>query len=247
MDDVIGPIIASYQSRVIRIYCRLRFRILHQVFLEEIGQYLPRAGRVLDVGCGFGLFSLYFGSVEPRRSVVGIDRDGRRIAYARASAARLALTNVQYREEDVRDWENGLGGIFDAVYMLDVVHHVPKQEVAPLLAKLRDALSPRGLLVLKEVEDRPRWKRWFTLVLDRLVVGREPIYYWPASELSGLLEGLGFDVVRHRMRDVLPYPHILYVARLKAPSATAATPDPVRSEPGRAAVEGPAGSRGPAS
>jgi hypothetical protein len=53
----------------------------------------------------------------------------------------------------------------------------------------------------------------FTLLLDRLMVGREPIRYWPADEFCALLERLGFEVVRHRMRDFLPYPHILYVAR----------------------------------
>lgn len=209
-DDPIRRIVGSYRSRLIRTYSRLRFLILRQVFLEEIGQYLPRNGRILDVGCGFGLFSLYFAALEPGRHIVGIDRDSRRIEHARASAARLSIDNVDYRVTDVRAWD---GEHFDAVYALDVVHHLPKAEVAPFLAKLRDGLAPNGLLLLKEVEDRPAWKRWFTLALDRLMVGREPIHYWSACELAGLLETLGFAVVRHRMRDVLPYPHILYVAR----------------------------------
>ena len=36
-----------------------------QPFLDEIGQYLPRGGRILDFGCGFGLFSLYFALRSP--------------------------------------------------------------------------------------------------------------------------------------------------------------------------------------
>jgi 2-polyprenyl-6-hydroxyphenyl methylase/3-demethylubiquinone-9 3-methyltransferase len=213
VDDPIRRIVASYRDPLIRIYSRVRFIILRQIFLEEIGQYLPREGRILDVGCGFGLFSLYFAMLCPDRRIVGIDRDARRIAHARASAERLALSNVEYRLADARSWDGGER--FEAAYALDVVHHLPRVEVAPFLAKLRDGLAPRGLLLLKEVEDRPAWKRWFTLALDRLVVGREPVHYWPAAELVALLESLGFDVVRHRMRDLLPYPHILYVARLR--------------------------------
>jgi SAM-dependent methyltransferase len=55
-----------------------------QRFLDEIGQYLPERGRVLDLGCGFGLFSLYYASVHPGLRLEGLDRNPRRIAMARA-------------------------------------------------------------------------------------------------------------------------------------------------------------------
>jgi 2-polyprenyl-3-methyl-5-hydroxy-6-metoxy-1,4-benzoquinol methylase len=212
VEDPIRQIVASYRDPVIRLYSRLRFIILRTVFLEEIGQYLPRSGRVLDVGCGFGLFSLYYAAREPARQIVGIDRNSERIAHARNSAAQLQLRNVEYRVADARAWEERER--FDAIYALDLVHHLPKDEVATFLTELRDALTADGILVLKEVEDRPAWRRWFTLALDRLMVGREPIHYWSPAEMIALLESLGFEVVRHRMRDVLPYPHILYVAQL---------------------------------
>jgi 2-polyprenyl-3-methyl-5-hydroxy-6-metoxy-1,4-benzoquinol methylase len=182
------------------------------VFLEELGQYLPRAGRVLDLGCGFGLFSLFFASQEPARRITGVDRDARRIALARASAARLGLSNVDYELEDGLAWKSAER--FDAIYLLDMIHHLPRAAVPQFLAKLRALLVPGGVLVVKDIEDRPFHKVWFTLVLDRLMVGSEPIHYWSAGELVAELEGLGFDVVRHRMRDILPYPHIVYAARL---------------------------------
>ena len=75
-------------------------------------------------------------------------------------------------------------------------------------------IKPGGRLILKEVADRPRYKMWFTLLLDRLMVGMEPIHYWSPKEMVLLLEGLGCEVFRHRMTDFLPYPHILYVANL---------------------------------
>ena len=204
-------IVASYDSVPVRIYSRIRFSILRQVFLEEIGQYLPREGRVLDIGCGFGLFSLYFASLAPGCRLTGVDRDARRIGFAQESARRLGLDNAEYHVGDAPQWS--AAGPFDAVYLLDLIHHLPVEEVEGFLVKLRGQLSERGVLVVKDVEDRPRWKMAFTLLLDRLMVGREPIHYWPADEFCALLERLGFEVVRHRMRDFLPYPHILYVAR----------------------------------
>src|SRR5256886_17521034 len=65
--------------------------------------YLPPSGEVLDLGCGFGLFSLYYASIAPGRFVRGLDLNGRRIAMARHAAARLAIANVAYRQGDARD------------------------------------------------------------------------------------------------------------------------------------------------
>jgi len=208
----IDAIVESYESLQIRLYSKIRFAILRQPFLEEIGQYLPTEGDVLDLGCGFGLFSLYYTIAESGRRITGVDRSERRIAYARASAAKLGLANVEYHVSDALEWRSPRR--FDAVYFLDLVHHLPAERVPAFLAGARRLLRDRGILVIKEVAPTPRYKLWFALALDRLVVGREPIRYWAPEELMGILTGLGFSVVRHRMTDFLPYPHILYICRL---------------------------------
>src|SRR5262245_52087695 len=99
----IRDIIRAYDDPVVRAYCWARFGILRQRFLDEIGQYLPAEGPVLDIGCGFGLFSLYYAATGPRRVVRGLDVNARRIALARRAAARLALANVVYEQGDARD------------------------------------------------------------------------------------------------------------------------------------------------
>jgi SAM-dependent methyltransferase len=204
-------IIRAYDDAVVRAYCWVRFGILRQRFLDEIGQYLPPSGRVLDLGCGFGLFSLYYAAVAPGRFVRGVDLSPRRIAMARRAAARLELVNVSYREGDARDVSGS--GEYVAAYMLDIVHHVPVASVEPLLQRLRDCLAPGGLLLIKDVDAYPAWKRWFTWALDRLMDPRTPVRYWAADDLQALLEQVGFSVHRHLMVDVLPYPHVLYICR----------------------------------
>ena len=117
--------------------------------------------------------------------------------------------------------------------MLDLIHHVPVREVPAFLESVRNRLRPGGLLVIKEVSNRPRYKMWFTWLLDRLMVGDEPIHYWPPEELMELLGKLGFDVKRHQMKDFLPYPHILYLCRLQSqPESLRAEAAPGRTAPG---------------
>ena len=201
-------IIRAYDDPVVRAYCWGRFWILRQRFLDEIGQYLPDTGEVLDIGCGFGLFSLYYAAVAPRRFLRGLDVNGRRIAMARRAAARLGLENVAY-EGDARDFKGD--GQYAAAYMLDIVHHVPPEAVPPLIGALARCLPSGGRLLVKDLDTRPAYKRWFTWALDRVMDPRAPVRYWPAESLQALLERSGFRVHRHLMVDLLPYPHVLYV------------------------------------
>jgi 2-polyprenyl-3-methyl-5-hydroxy-6-metoxy-1,4-benzoquinol methylase len=187
----------------------VRFRILRQRFLDEIGQYLPAEGPVLDIGCGFGLFSLYYAATGPERFLRGLDVNGRRIRMARQAAARLGIDNVAYEESDARDFKGD--GAFAAAYMLDIVHHVSPASVPPLLTALHRAIAPGGRLLVKDVDTRPVAKRWFTWALDKAMAPRTPVHYWSADRLTAVLESSRFRVWRHLMVDVLPYPHVLYI------------------------------------
>jgi 2-polyprenyl-3-methyl-5-hydroxy-6-metoxy-1,4-benzoquinol methylase len=208
--EIVRSVIRAYDDPVVRAYCWARFGILRQRFLDEIGQYLPDAGPILDIGCGFGLFSLYYAATGPRRFVRGLDRDARRIALARRAAARLGLDNVAYEVGDARDFkgDSELAG----AYMLDIVHHVPPDTVSPMLAQLWRCLGPGAPLLVKDVDTRPAAKRWFTWLLDKAMAPRTPVHYWSADALQAALQATGFRVRRHLMVDVLPYPHVLFVA-----------------------------------
>jgi len=207
--EPILSVIRAYDDWVVRSYCWGRFWILRQRFLDEIGQYLPERGRVLDLGCGFGLFSLYYASTRPGLRLAGFDRNARRIAMARAAAGRLGLANVRYEAGDVMDFRGG--ETFDAAYMLDIVHHIPEGAVRPLLEQVAKILPPGGRLLIKDVDRRPAYKRWFTHLLDKVMDPGTPVRYWEAEELTRLLDAVGFTVYRHVMVDILPYPHILYI------------------------------------
>ena len=209
--DAILRVIRAYDDLVVRAYSWGRFWILRQRFLDEIGQYLPERGRVLDLGCGFGLFSLYYASVRPGLEIQGLDLNPRRIAMARAAAGRLGLANVCYEIGNVIDFRGG--ALVDAAYMLDIVHHIPEDTVRPLLEQVAKVLPPGRLLLIKDVDTQPAYKRWFTHALDWLMDPGRPVRYWSGEELQGLLEEVGFTVYRHLMVDVLPYPHVLYIGR----------------------------------
>jgi len=209
---IIQAIVDSYSSPVVRAYCSARFLILRQRFYEEISQYIRPDARVLELGCGFGLFSLYVALSEPGRVEAGQDLDARRIQLARRAARRLGAGNARFDVGDALAYRAGRER-YDAVVLIDLVHHLPRDRARAVLGQCRDSLGPDGLMLVKEVETGNTFKTGFTYVADRAVAGLDcPIHYRSRGEMRALLTDLGFRVRHHSMIDYIPFPHIFYVA-----------------------------------
>jgi SAM-dependent methyltransferase len=208
--EAIGPIVRALPP-VERAYSLVRFSILRTKLLSVMDLLLPDEGRILDVGCGFGLFAAYFGQTHPARAITGIDPNPRRISLARDVARTLGLERHEFVVGDIRDAE--LPGLFEAAYVLDVMHHLPPGDQARTLERLRSALVPGGVLLLKDITTEPTSGLLFTEALDRLMVGfREPLAYRHHHEWRDMLVDLGFKVRMVRVPDVLPYPHVVIAA-----------------------------------
>ena len=208
--DAVHAIIKSYDKPIARAYCRVRFQILRQRFLEEIGQYLPKEGRVVDIGCGFGLFGLYFAMTRPRLSIIGIDKQAARVQMAQAAALRLKVTNARFSVGDAEAYSQSHP--IRAAYMLDIIHHIDRDAARVLIATLADALEPGGRLIVKDIETKPTYKRWFTLALDKMMDWSARVDYWHQTDMVEMLASEGLEVFRHSMVDYLPYPHVIYIA-----------------------------------
>ena len=208
-DELMRRIIRAYDDPVVRAYCAIRFRILRRRFLREIGQYIPDRGPILDIGCGFGLFALYFASQRPAARIQGFDLSPRRIEMASKAAARLGVDNVCFRV--------GNAAVFQheepvaAAYMLDLIHHIPPDSVGPLMETIAKNLQSGGRILIKDIEPSPAYKLAFTWLLDKLMDRHAPVRYWAPEEVQPMMESLGFEVRRHSMIDYLPYPHVFYI------------------------------------
>lgn len=55
----------------------------------------PAAGRILDLGCGYGVIGLAIAAVVPGARITGVDVNERAVLLANENAARLGLTNFR--------------------------------------------------------------------------------------------------------------------------------------------------------
>ena len=102
-------------------------------------------GRVLDLGCGPGLYTERLARLGHR--CVGIDFSPASVAHARARAAEEGLA-ATYLLEDLRQADPGDG--FDlATLLYGQLNVFRRAEATALLARARSALVPGGRLVLE--------------------------------------------------------------------------------------------------
>ncbi len=194
-----------------RFYARARFRALPEWFLDDIIQYLPEHGTVIDLGCGFGLFTLAFAIARPQCSFIGLDMDEKRISVAKLIAEKLHLTNITFLARDVCDIHDELGSNIDTLIMLDLIHHIP---IAPGDRVMQHALAlvkPAGTFLVKDIAAHPHWMAYFSYLMDKLT-SDGIVYYRSVNNWRETLTRIGVKNLHiHHQRDSIPFPHILCV------------------------------------
>lgn len=151
------------ESLLDRLHVAGRWRSCPFVQLER---RVPSEGAVLDVGCGFGLFSAYLALSSPGRRVHGVDVDERKIGLARRAAARLEPGRASLTF-DVAGAALPAGP-FDAITIVDVLYLLGPEAGGALLDQAVARLAPGGVLLLKEIDRRPAWKYRLSRVQELL-------------------------------------------------------------------------------
>jgi SAM-dependent methyltransferase len=118
------------------------------VLARELGRRLTSPFRVLDAGCGSGLYGQTVALLHQRASVVAIDRADV-LSLARAQAAIVGVADrITDVVGDLRDIP--FGSQFDAVILSHVLHGYGRKDALALVRKATRALRPGGLLVINE-------------------------------------------------------------------------------------------------
>jgi len=181
--------------------------------LERIAAHVPAVGRVLDVGCGHGLFANLLALGSPAREVLGVDPMASKIAVARRVAR--GVPNARYAVGSAADVTDGP---YDVITILHVLYLLPRPAKLALLQRCRALLAPGGLLLLKTNDRHPRWKYLWARVEEQVMTGLgftegQGLYFLSAAQNRALLAMAGFAAETVRLDSWLPYPHVLFVAR----------------------------------
>lgn len=102
---------------------------------------------VVDLGCGEGKLLIALGPYIARG--IGFDVSTAAVAYARRNIEHAAVANVEALERDFRQLDLARGSVH-AFVSIAALHHIPDDEKRAVLASVREALFPGGILHLED-------------------------------------------------------------------------------------------------
>jgi SAM-dependent methyltransferase len=105
--------------------------------------------RVLDAGCGTGVYARIVASLSPRVQVDGIDLAAAVIDAARAEVHAAGLDDrIRLQAGDVRAWAPEGGVRYDLILLLNNIYYFPRGERVALYRRLGGLLNRPGHLVV---------------------------------------------------------------------------------------------------
>lgn len=189
---------------------------------------IPDNARVLDIGCGQGLLASWLLSAQ------ALQRSGNWPADWPKAPVTPSIHGIELMPRDVERARKALGdaarftvgdmcsadfGQADAVVILDVLHYVSIAAQDDVLRRVRDALAPRGTLILRVGDADGGLPFKFSVWVDHVVTfirghRNSRLYCRSLSEWKTALSKLGFDVQSLPMNQGTPFANILLVAKL---------------------------------
>ena len=149
------------------------FPLLHTVIkwaltpFEKMEEYIPKKGKILDLGCGNGLFSNYLAIKCQDREITGLDYSTKRISIARKTIQ--GRKNIAFSLGHI---ESIKLSPCDCIIFSDFLHHLSYQNQEELIRCSFESLNQDGILIIKEIDKHPI----ISLGRDSLPIGFEAVF-----------------------------------------------------------------------
>jgi SAM-dependent methyltransferase len=196
---------------------------------------IPPGAQVLDIGCGQGLLASLV------RAACAAERGAWPSDWA-APPQGARVTGIELMRRDVERAQAALGDSAqficgdmrhttfpsaDTVVILDVLHYVSIAEQDEVLARVRRALRPGGLLLLRVGDAASRRGFLASQWVDRIVTfvrGHRvvPQFGRAVAQWIAQLQSLGFEVRSQPMSHGTPFANVLLIARVANQAGDAA-------------------------
>jgi 2-polyprenyl-3-methyl-5-hydroxy-6-metoxy-1,4-benzoquinol methylase len=179
----LGPAVrrlfGRHEHRIAELYRAIFIDI--DAYARQIGDWVPGARRILEVGCGEGAVTERLARAYPDANILAIDITPRVGRLFRGRRDR-----VTFVETTVQQVAAGQPGAFDLVILSDVLHHVPSAIRRELLAAVRATIAPGGSLIFKDWERTAAPIHWLCHAGDRWLTG-DRVRYLRKPEAEAML------------------------------------------------------------
>ncbi|MBA3832051.1 MAG: methyltransferase domain-containing protein [Chthoniobacterales bacterium] len=185
---------------------------------------------LIDVGCGVGLLSFYLRERNLQAPIVGLDRDGRKIARAQA-VARAGYRALEFLQQDACEPLEQSGNLV----LFDVLHYLRPNEQARLLARLVPRVARGGMLIIRDCPCDGNLRFWLTLLAERFAQliawnVRAPLHFPTREKICSSFPPDEFSRAIEPLWGRTPFNNHLFIFRRRA-DATVPAPEARNDNP----------------
>lgn len=173
----------------------------------QLEQYIPKKGKILDLGCGYGILANFLALSSSGREVMGVDTDAKKIANAEKGVSNTSFKVADATKMRIRD--------FDVIILHDVLHHLNSfKDQEKLIFDCKQMLKKNGILLIVDVDNKPFWKLVLGRITDFMMYSGSPVYYRYKNEMVKLLKqyfeayNIKIDYLRNN-----PFPQVVYICK----------------------------------
>ena len=174
---------------------------------HEFFPLVPIGSRVLDVGCGSGLWAGLLTVTNRTAFVHGFDASQKAIDVARRMQNRLPK---EQREKLFFEYRSVMDGLpderFDVVTMIDVLHHIPPKEQEKAVLDVWSRVKQGGVFLYKDMASKPFWCGLMNRLHDLASV-KEWIHYCSVNRVENAVNLKGGQVRESASCRMIWYQH----------------------------------------
>lgn len=105
--------------------------------------------RILELGCGSGIYLRHACEANPQVQGVGVEKDARVVAAARENTRRWGIDErIRIVQADARQLPEKVGEGFDLITLYNNIYYFDRDERVRLLADLRSRLATNGQIAI---------------------------------------------------------------------------------------------------
>ena len=134
-----------YKGPVLEWYCRIKVKLERNY--KDFESYLPKKGKITDIGCGYGFLSLMLGFMSKEREITGIDYDDEKINIASGCISKSEKIN--FICADVTQLELAAA---DAFVINDILHYLKPEEQIKLIENCVNKLNAGGVMIIRDAD-----------------------------------------------------------------------------------------------